>query len=147
MRRYNNLDNPIFLFSLLLLAVTLNTISSVYFLIILMCGVLFIAFYESLKNRRLYTLSFIVLAFLIIEINSGLKPLSLTLLSLFLYIFIVPSINRSITYSNVNKYIFVILFYIGILTLRSFSTDISLTIVKAIIINILIDLMFIGAFL
>ncbi|MGM0518709.1 MAG: hypothetical protein ACQERD_03575, partial [Campylobacterota bacterium] len=124
MRQYNNLENPIFLFTLLLLAITLNIISSIYFLLILMCGVLFIAFYECLQSRRLYSLFFIVLTFTFIEINSGLKPLSLTLLSLFLYIFIVPSINRSITYSNINKYIYVILFYIGMLIIWSFSTDI-----------------------
>ncbi|MFK2821930.1 hypothetical protein [Arcobacter sp. YIC-80] len=145
--KYNNLDSPIFLFTLIVIAVILNLISSIYFLIIMLSGVLFTAFFVSLKNRRMYSLFFIIIAFLFIEINSGLKPLSLTLLSLFLYIFVTPHIRRNLSFSSINTYIYVILFYLGVLLIWSLSTNINETIIKAIIANIFIDLLFIGAFI
>jgi len=145
--KYNNLDNPIFLFTLLILAVVLNLISSIYFLIIMLSGVLFLSFFVCLKNRRLYSLFFIVLTFLIIEINSGFKPFSLSLLSLFLYVFVTPSIRRTNNYGEINSYLYIILFYIGVLILWSMGTDISESIAKAVIVNILIDLLFVGFFI
>ena len=145
--KYNNLDSPLFLFTLIIVAVVLNLISSIYFLIIMLSGVLFMAFFVSLKNRRMYSLFFIVIAFLFIEINSGLKPLSLTLLSLFLYIFVTPHIKRTLSFSSINSYIYVILFYLGVLLLWSLSTPLDETILKAVIANIFIDLLFIGAFI
>ena len=77
----NNLDNPIFLFIVLIMAITVNIISSIHFLLITFAGILFTAFYRCLRKRYLYSLTFVVIAFLFIEINTGLKPFTLTLLS------------------------------------------------------------------
>lgn len=140
----NNLDNPIFLFTLLLIAVILNTISSIYFLLIMLSGILFMAFFVCLKRKYFYSLTFVVIAFLLIEVNSGLKPLSLTLLSLFLYIFILPRINRTMSFSSLNSYLYITIFYIGVMLIWSLTTDINETIVKAIVLNILIDLVLFG---
>ena len=82
----NNLDNPFFLFLVLLMAITINTIFSIHFLLIMFAGILFTAFYRCLKKRYLYSLAFVIIAFLFIEVNTGLKPFSLSLLSLFIYI-------------------------------------------------------------
>ena len=106
----NNLDNPIFLFILLVIAVTINIISSIHFLLIMLAGILFTAFYRCLRKRFLYSLTFVVIAFLFIEINTGLKPFSLTLLSLFIYIFILPRMEDSISYNSVNSYIYILFF-------------------------------------
>jgi len=140
----NNFDNPVFLFTLLVFAVILNAISSVYFLLIMLSGLLFMAFFVCLKRKYLYSLFFIVIAFLFIEINSGLKPLSLTLLSLFLYIFVLPKINRTMSFSELNSYIYIIMFYLGVLFIWSLSSDINEAMTKAIVLNILIDLVLFG---
>ena len=76
----NNLDNPIFLFIVLLLIIAVNTISSIHFLLVMFAGILFTIFYKCLKGRYLYSLAFVVIAFLFIEVNTGLKPFTLCLL-------------------------------------------------------------------
>ena len=147
MTERNNLENPLFLFTFLLIAIVLNTVTSIHFLLIMLSGILFIAFYICLKKRYLYSLFFVILTFLFIEVNSGFKPLSLSLLSLFLYIFVLPKISRTVSFSSLNNYLYIIIFYIGVIIIWSLSTDINETIAKAIILNILIDLIFLGILL
>ena len=89
----NKLENPLTLFFTLIVIISINLIASINFLLIMFAGVLFSAFYVALKNRKIYSLVFIVIAFLFIEINSGLKPFSLTLLSLFIYVFIIFTVE------------------------------------------------------
>lgn len=145
--RRNNLDNPLFLFTLLILAIMINTVASIHFLLIMLAGVLFMAFFVCLKKKYFYSLFFVILTFVFIEINSGLKPLSLTLLSLFLYIFIIPNIKRTIAFSSLNSSIYISLFYIGVLGIWSLSSNINETVFSAIIVNIIIDLLFFGVFI
>lgn len=147
MTERNNLENPLFLFTFLLIAIILNTIASIHFLLIMLSGILFIAFYICLKKKYLYSLFFVILTFLFIEVNSGFKPLSLSLLSLFLYIFVLPKISRTVSFSSLNNYLYIIIFYIGVICIWSLSTDINETIAKAIVFNILIDLIFLGTLL
>lgn len=147
MTERNNLENPLFLFTFLLIAIILNTIASIHFLLIMLSGILFIAFYICLKKKYLYSLFFVILTFLFIEVNSGFKPLSLSLLSLFLYIFVLPKISRTVSFSSLNNYLYIIIFYIGVIFIWSLSTDINETIAKAIVLNILIDLIFLGTLL
>ena len=59
----NNLDNPFFLFIVLLLAIAVNIISSIHFLLIMLAGILFTAFYRCFKKRYLYSLVFVMVAF------------------------------------------------------------------------------------
>ena len=143
----SNLDNPIFLFILLVLIVTVNAISSIHFLFLLFAGILFTAFYRCLKKRYLYSLTFVVIAFLFIEINTGLKPFSLTLLSLFIYVFILPKEESYTSYNLSSSYIYIIFFYIGLLIMWSIMFGFDLNILIALFINLLIDLIFFGVFL
>ncbi len=143
----NNLDNPIFLFIVLTLAVIVNTISSIHFLLIMFAGILFTAFYRCLKKRYLYSLTFVVIAFLFIEVNTGLKPFTVSLLSLFLYIFILPK-DENYTYYNLSSsYIYIILFYVGLLIIWSVVLGLNETILITLVTNIIIDLIFFGVFL
>ena len=143
----SNLDNPIFLFIVLTLAVMVNTISSIHFLLVMFAGILFTIFYRCLKERYLYSLAFVVIAFLFIEINTGLKPFSLSLLSLFLYIFILPK-DENYSYDNLSSsYIYILIFYIGLLIIWSVVFELNETILITIFVNILIDLIFFGVFL
>lgn len=143
----NNLDNPIFLFTLLLVVITINTISSIHFLLIMIAGVTFISFYVCLKRKYLYSLFFIVLTFMFIEINSGLRPLSLTLLSLFIYIFIIPNIDRMMSFSKLNEYIYILIFYFGVFLLWVMTIGMSDSFIAIIFVNIIIDLLFFGVFI
>ena len=143
----NNLDNPFFLFLVLLMAITINTIFSIHFLLIMFAGILFTAFYRCLKKRYLYSLAFVIIAFLFIEVNTGLKPFSLSLLSLFIYIFILPSMENSISYNSANAYIYIIFFYIGLIIMWTFYFGLTEEIFGVLIINTLIDLIFLGVFL
>lgn len=145
--RRNNLDNPLFLFILLVIIITVNTISSIHFLLIMLAGVLFTAFYNCLKKKYLYSLILVIFTFLFIEINTGLKPFSLTMLSFFLYIFIIPRIENIVSFSSLNPYIYIILFYIGVLTLWHFSGGLSENIFTVLSINAIIDLIFFGVFI
>ena len=143
----SNLDNPIFLFIILSLVVMVNTISSIHFLLVMFAGILFTIFYRCLKERYLYSLAFVVIAFLFIEINTGLKPFTLSLLSLFLYIFILPK-DENYSYDNLSSsYIYILIFYIGLLIIWSVVFELNETILITIFVNILIDLIFLGAFL
>ena len=143
----NNLDNPFFLFIVLLLAVTVNTISSIHFLLVMFAGILFTAFYRCLKKRYLYSLTFVVIAFLFIEINTGLKPFSLTLLSLFIYIFILPKDESYTSYNISSGYIYIIFFYIGLIIMWSILFGLHSHLLITLFINLIIDLIFLGAFL
>jgi len=143
----NNLDNPIFLFTFLLVAITINTISSIHFLLIMLAGVTFVAFYTCLKRKYLYSLLFVVLTFFFIEINSGLKPLSLTLLSLFIYIFIIPKTHRIMSFSSLNEYIYILIFYLGVFFIWVMTIGMSDSFIAIIFVNIIIDLLFFGVFI
>lgn len=143
----NNLENPFFLYILLIVIVTVNTISSIHFLLIMLAGILFNAFYICLKKRYLYSLVLVILTFLFVEINSGLKPFSLVLLSFFIYIFIIPKLERLISFSNLNNYIYIVLFYIGIIILWSISLSLHDNIVSILLLNMFVDLLFFGIFI
>jgi len=122
----------------------INTVSSIHFLLIMLSGVCFIAFYTCIKRKYLYSLLFVVLTFLFIEINSGLRPLSLTLLSLFIYIFIIPSIHRMMSFSSLNEFIYIIIFYLGVFLIWTMTIGITDDFVAIIFVNIIIDLLFFG---
>lgn len=143
----NNLENPIFLFILLILIVTVNTISSIHFLLITLSGVLFNAFYVCLKKRYIYSFIFVIITFLFIEINSGLKPFTMILLSFFLYIFVIPKIERTVSFNALNPFINIIFFYIGLIIIWYFAFDLGDNIMSVLLINMLIDLIFFGLFI
>ena len=142
----SNLDNPILLLIILIMAVTINAVSTIHFLLIMFAGILFTAFHRCLRNRYLYSLTLVVIAFLFIEVNTGLKPFSLTLLSLFIYVFILPKVENSNS-SSLNSFFYIIIFYIGLTILWAIWMDIDSQILLALFLNAIIDLIFFGVFL
>ena len=143
----NNLDNPIFLFIVLLIAITVNIISSIHFLLIMFAGILFTAFYRCLRKRYLYSLTFVIIAFLFIEVNMGLKPFTLSLLSLFIYVFVLPKDENHTSYNLSSSYVYIIFFYLGLLILWSVIFELNTQILLTLFANLMIDLLFFGAFL
>ena len=142
--KINNLDNPLFIFLLFLLSIFVNTISSIYFFPILFLGILFIAFSVCLKKRYYYSLTFIVLAFLFIELNSGFKAFSITLIAILIYTFISPKIKRILSFSTLNPYIYITIFYLAIFILWSLQYEVSSQLYYTMLINIVIDFILFG---
>ncbi|MCG3680034.1 hypothetical protein [Aliarcobacter butzleri] len=139
----NSLDNPIFLLTILILAVISNLIASVHFLLVLFGGIIFTAFYRTLKKRYYYLFFLVIVAFLFIETNSGLKPFSLSLLSFFIYIFIIPRYESN----SLSSFVYVIFFYLGLTIMWFLSFGLDERIIFTLIINLFIDLLFFGVFL
>lgn len=145
--RINNLDNPYFIILLSIFIVIVNTISSINFFPILSLGILFMAFLVCLKKRYYYSFIIVVATITFIEMNNGFKPLSISLIATFVYVFLVPNINRIFSLSSLNTYIYMIVFYLGVSIVWSFSHDINFYYVSIILINLIIDFIIFGVFI
>lgn len=145
--RINNLDNPFFIFLLFLTAITVNTISSIYFFPLLLLGVLFMGFFVCLKKRYYYSLFFVISSFLFIELNNGFKAFSITLLASFIYIFIAPYIKRVLSFNSLNPYIYITIFYVGVYALWLLNNDFSAQLTVTLLINLIIDFILFGVFI
>ena len=71
---------------------------------------------------------------------------SVCLKNKFLYIFVIPLINRVVSLHKFDDYIFILLFYVGIIIIWSISMDMTFDIFTTILINLIIDLLFFGVF-
>jgi len=145
--KINNLDNPFFIFLLFLTTIIVNTISSIYFFPLLLLGILFMGFFVCLKNRYYYSLFFVILSFLFIELNNGFKAFSITLLASFLYIFIAPYIKRVLSFNTLNSYIYITIFYIGVYILWLLNNEYSSQLAVTLLINLIIDFLLFGVFI
>lgn len=143
----NILDNPFFIFIIFIFTIITNAISSVYFTSIMLAGFVFLAFIKCVKNRYYYSLFFILLSFLFIELNNGFYPFSLILLAFFSYVFIIPKIKQVMSFSGLNYFIYVLWFYASMMILWSFAHTVNITLVGTVLLNIIIDFILIGMFL
>lgn len=147
MKKQPLLENPLFIFFFSLATIVVTTLSSVHFFPILLAGIIFLCFKRALKKKMFYSLFYLVIAFLFMEYNNGFIPFSLVLLSLFTIIFIIPNLSRFVSMNNLNRYIYIIVFYLGMFILWLFEHGFSLYLIKNILINIAIDLVLFGMFL
>ena len=143
----NILDNPFFLFLLFIAVVIINTISSIYFSSIMLAGFVFLAFIKCIRNKYYYSMFFITLAMLFIELNNGFPPFTLLLLSMFSYMFVIPKIKKVISFSGLNYFIYIIWFYAAMFVIWSILEGIDITLVGTIFLNIIIDFILVGLFL
>ena len=141
------LHNPYFIFFLGIFTIFVNIISSVHFFPILLAGIIFLAFLKSIKYKYYYSMVYLIIIFLFIEYNSGFLPFTFTFLSLFIYTFILPNLNRVISLHNLNKYIYILTFYIGVVLIWVFSNDLNFSLIRYIILNVVIDFLIYGLFL
>ncbi|RBQ31532.1 hypothetical protein ACNSOS_02185 [Aliarcobacter vitoriensis] len=139
----NSLDNPVFIFFLLVFAVSINFLASIHFLVIIFAGIISTAFYRTLKQRYYYSFALVIIAFLFIELNMGLKPFSLSLLSFFVYLFIIPRYEQS----HVNGFLYIIFFYIGLAIMWYIFFNFDTIFSYILIVNLIIDLIIFGIFL
>ncbi|AXK49152.1 hypothetical protein CRU87_08520 [Aliarcobacter trophiarum LMG 25534] len=139
----NSIDNPVFLIFLLLFSVSINFLASTHFVVILFAGVLSTVFYRTLKQKYYYSFALVVLSFLFIELNMGLKPFSLSLLSYFIYLFIIPRYEQN----QISILLNILFFYfvLGIIWYVFFNFESFFSYI--LIINLMIDLILVGIFL
>jgi len=145
--KINNLDNPLFIFLLFLLTIFVNTISSIYFFPIFLLGILFMAFFVCMKKKYYYSLTFVILAFLFVELNSGFMAFSITMLASFIYVFIAPQIKRILSFNTLNSYIYIFIFYLGVYFLWLASNEMTAELNYTLLINLIIDFIIFGLFI
>jgi len=136
------LDNPFFLFFLILFIVSVSFISSIHFLVILFAGVLSNLFYRTIRQKYYYSLAFVIIAFLIIELNIGLKPFSLSLISFFMYIFIVPKYEDNHT----SGFLYILIFYFVLSILWLIFFNFEIMDIYTLMMNIIMDIVLFGIF-
>lgn len=143
----SNFENPLFVFLICFSAVIINIVSSVYFFPILFIGLLFMAFFISLKKRYYNTLFMIIFTILLIELNNGFRAFSLVLICFFMYVFIAPYIKRVLSFNKLNPYIYITFFYVFISLFWLFSNEYSSYLYFILLINLIIDLILFGIFI
>lgn len=140
MQKYSLLDNSTVTFFFLVLVGVVNIFLPVHFLSLLLVGVVFTIFTQSLKNENYTSLTFMIIAFSIIELAQGLKLFSLSLVAFFIYIFISPLLKNILSSEKLVKIMIIFIFYIGIAVLFSFLGEVSYELVAILLINYLIDI-------
>jgi hypothetical protein len=113
----------------------------------MLAGILFLAFMRTLKLRAYYSLMFVLFSFLFIELNNGFKPFSLILLAFFTYTFIVPYLKRVISLHDLNAYVYMLCFYVGIGGLWALVNGSSFKLLGTLIFNIFLDFIIFGFFI
>lgn len=105
------------------------------------------AFFITLKKRYYYTFFLILFTLAFIELNNGFKVFSLAILATFVYVFLVPNINRVFSFSFLNSYIYMTVFYIGGLIIWLIDNEFSSLLISILSINLLIDFLIFGFFI
>lgn len=145
--KINNLDNPLYIFLLCIFTLFVNTISSIYFFPILLLGVLFISFFVCMERNYSYTLFFLGITVLLIEINNGFKPFSIILLCFFIYAFVIPYVSRILAVDGTNLYVYMVVFYLGVAILWLLNNDANIQLLFILVINLILDLLIFGFFI
>jgi hypothetical protein len=145
--KITNHDSPIFIVILCIYSIIINIISSIYFFPILFIGILCLLFFLCIKQEYYYSLFFVIITFLFIELNNGFKPFSLSLLAGFTYFFVKPYIKRVLSFETSTPYIYMAVFYLGTFILWSLNNEISAQLNYVLLINLIIDFLIFGVFI
>jgi hypothetical protein len=144
MFRNSLFDNPIIIFIMLIFVSLSNILTSIYFLYLLFAGLVFTAFLRALDKKYYYSLTALLITFLIIETNQGLPLFSLSLWSLFIYIFILPLLKFSLTSSFLSTLLLIFIFYFGMIVLFKIVGNITTEFISRILLNYVIDIIIVG---
>lgn len=139
----NSLDNPTFLVVFISTLVYISIFASSFFIILPFAGILSLAFYRTLKQKYIYSFIFVIFAFILIELNMGLKPFSLVLIAYFIYLFIVPQYEQD----KKNNYLYILFFYLGMLVIFTIFYNLSFYIFLFLLISFILDIILFGLFL
>ncbi|MEJ5167572.1 MAG: hypothetical protein WHU93_00265 [Arcobacteraceae bacterium] len=140
-------NNQAIIFLTSILVIFVNILGSVHFVAITFAGVMFYFSQICYKHKMYYTLFFVLIAFLAIEITQGLAPFSLFLISFVLYTIVLPIIDRMFSIEKLKIIVDVVLFYLSVILVNYMATDELLFSFFYIVINITLDIIIIGLFL
>lgn len=125
----------------------INAVSATYFIQFTLAGIVFLSFVKTLDREYYFSFIVVVLSFLFIEVNQGLKLFSLTLYATILYVLVIPYLDKIFTIEQVRNIVHLIGFYLGLCIWFLASGDFEWNIVIMIILNAVIDLIFVGLLL
>lgn len=140
----NIFDNGYILFLLLIVVAAVNIIASVYFLSIMLAGVVFVAYSRCLKTQNYYPMIFVLIAFLIIELNNGFKPFSIILAASFIHVYLIPFLSRIVVIDALSDFLQITLLYVAMAILWLISNDLNVSLVKILLLNFILDIIIIG---
>ena len=144
MNKISLFSNPLNIFLMFIIISLINILMPVHFISILLAGFVFMAFIYCIKYKYYYSLFFVILTFVFIEISNGLNIGTLSLLSFFIYVFLVPKIKYFLASKTFYLIILIMLFYVGIFLLFAISGDINQVLISKIVINYIIDIFLIS---
>ena len=140
-------NNQAIIFLTSIFVIFVNILGSVHFITITLAGVMFYLSQICYKHKMYYTLFFVLIAFLVIEITQNLAPFSLFLISFLLYTIVLPIIDRMFSVEKLKLIIDVVLFYLSVILVHYMATDELLLSFGYILTNIMLDIVIIGLFL
>lgn len=140
MHRNSLFDNPLFIVTIIFCVGVFNIFLPIHFISILLSGVIYIAFSRSLQKKYYYSLFFLVIAFMIIEVSQGLKIFSLSLLAFFIYLFIAPKIKSVLSSDSLYVITIIFIFYVGVLILYKFLGEVDIELISILLLNFFIDI-------
>jgi hypothetical protein len=140
MQRNSLFDNPFIIAFIFVCVGIFNIFLPIHFISILLAGVVYIAFSRCLEKRYNYSLLFLVIAFMFIEVSQGLKIFSLSLSALFVYIFIEPKIKSVLSSDSLYVISIIFIFYCVIALLYRFLGGIEIDLISILLINFFIDI-------
>lgn len=134
-------------FMILVIINLITLFFSTYFVSILLIGVVFKIFLESLKNEYYYILAMVIVTFMIIETTHGFKLFSLTIISFIIYYFILGRIKHLFSSDLIAEFMYVLVFYFLLFLFGYFYSHFTTDIVAVFIVNFLLDSIIVGFFL
>ena len=124
-----------------------NILFNTFFISLLLAGVVFILFVESIKKEYYYMLILAISTFLIIENTHGFKPFLLSFISFFIYFFIIPRIKHILSSNMLREIFYIMIFYIMIFIIHIFSNNFDISSYFVFLINFIIDTIVVGVFI
>ena len=144
MNKINLFSNPFNIFLMFVIISTINILMPVHFISILLAGIVFMAFLYCIKHKYYYSLFFVVLTFVFIEISNGLNIGTLSLISFFIYLFLVPKIKYFLSSKTFYLIILIMIFYFGIFLLFLINSDMNQVLISKIVLNYILDIFLIS---
>jgi len=144
MNKISIFSNPMNIFFMFVIVSGINILMPVHFISILMAGFVFMAFLYCIQYKYYYSLFFIIMTFIFIEISSGLNIGTLSLLSFFIYLFLIPRIKYFLSSKIFYLVILNMIFYFGVFILFLMNSEMNQTLVSKIILNYILDIFLIS---
>jgi len=140
MNKISFFANPFNIFFMFIVVSCINIIMPVHFISILLAGFVFTSFLYCIKHKYYYSLFFVILTFIFIEISSGINIGTLSLWSFFVYIFIIPKVKYFLSSRTFYLIIILMIFYFGVFILFAINSEVNQILVSKIILNYILDI-------